>query len=180
MLKYQMRNKKILKAMSWAWTWQVDRTAQQLLNKQFFGTPSLEDQYRLLTLRMWMIKYRVTLEFILSVLVPFWAGKFQSRKRTNDKALGVRIATLSGSVSEKILQTAIKNTYPNGENEISWRAEAQEEYMKVSGTLGSVDNHPENFIEEYVRRCLKVRHQNRKLIESGRFTRRSYRGNPWS
>lgn len=180
MLRQQERNKRILKSKAFEYMWKVDRTLQKDFQKKFYGQLPWEDQLRLLTLKMWERKYHVSLHFILSTLIPFWKAMMESkRRRTNEQSLGIRIATLTGKVSEKILQKEIQKHYPNGENVTEWRATEQETYAKIQRTVLSKYRDISKFMKEYTRSCKKVRRRSNRMVASGKFKRRHYANNPW-
>src|ERR1700679_2847856 len=77
------------------------------------------DQYRLLTLRAWEIKYKVSLENILQILLPFWERFVQRRSKKMKKAgLNVRVSTLTGKKSEQVLKDQLSKLYPSSEHRI--------------------------------------------------------------
>jgi hypothetical protein len=88
------------------------------------------DQLRLLTLRAWEMKYKVSLKFILSTLLPFWQSFLKNKTKKISRGLGVRISTLTGKKSEQILRDAISRTYPDNENVLVWMAERREEIIQ--------------------------------------------------
>lgn len=180
MLKEQIRNKKILKSMAFANMWNVDQILKQNFDKKFFVELSQEDQYRLLTLKMWEKKYYVSIAFILSVLLPFWKKRLETKKsHFSSKSLGVGIPTLIGKISEDVLKKAIEKKYPHGENVIAWKVTQQEAYLKLQNLVMTKFKDIEDFIQEYQESCLKARKRNNRIIESGKYTRRHFVGNPW-
>jgi len=79
------------------------------------------DEYRLLTLKTWTYKYKVSLKFILDELLPFWEQFVQRRSKRMKKAgLNVRVSTLIGKKSEVILQEQIKKRLPRDQNKRLW------------------------------------------------------------
>lgn len=180
MLKEQIRNKKILKSLAFANMWAVDKILKESFDKKFFVELSQEDQYRLLTLKMWERKYFVPIAFILSVLLPFWKKRLEEKKHHfSSKSLGVGIPTLIGKISEEILKKAIEKKYPNGENVLAWKVTQQEAYLKLQRLVTKKYTNIEDYIEEYQESCLRARKRNNRVIGSGKYTRRHYVGNPW-
>lgn len=90
------------------------------------------DQYKLLTLGVWEKKYKVPLRFIIFQLLPFWEEFVQRRSRKMKKAgLNVRVSTLIGKKSEKVLQDIINKTYPDRENVDYWISLRREEILRT-------------------------------------------------
>jgi hypothetical protein len=73
-----------------------------------------DDELRLLTLFTWRDRYKVSVKYILKLLIPIWTRKF-SRFRVKT-SLGCRVATLVGNKSEEILRERIAHDFPNKEN----------------------------------------------------------------
>lgn len=90
------------------------------------------DQYKLLTLGVWEKKYKVPLRFIIFQLLPFWEEFVQRRSRKMKKAgLNVRVSTLVGKKSEKVLQDIINKAYPDRENVDYWISLRREEILRT-------------------------------------------------
>lgn len=95
-------------------------------NRELYNVQEL-NKYRLLTLVIWQEKYKVPLEFILETLVPYYSQKY---KKFKGAGLGAKIATFCGPTSELILQSKIKQEYPDGENINQWVFERQHEIVR--------------------------------------------------
>jgi hypothetical protein len=163
------------------------------------------DQYSLLTLKVWEDKYKVSLKFILIILLPFWETFVQRRSKKMKRAgLNVRVSTLIGKKSEQILQESIKKLYPNGENIQMWLAEERERIIQnqlhkleklnddgvhsrsdpssMRDTNGRILNlsdfsTPKQFLT-YYRSYMKKEHITRDKLEE-QMKKRSYRNNPF-
>lgn len=89
------------------------------------------DQYRLLTLRAWEIKYKISTKILLQLILPYWEAFVQRRSRKMKKSgLNVRVSTLTGKKSELILRDQLLKVYPNRENVLLWIAERKEELVQ--------------------------------------------------
>lgn len=71
-----------------------------------------------LNLRVWSIRYCVSLEFILETLLDYFSfNRGYSRKRTSDEVrLGIPANLICGIRSRQILEDTIIQMYPDGEN----------------------------------------------------------------
>src|ERR1700744_5083717 len=96
---------------------EIDTVLRTNFGKQLYY-PKQDDQYRLLRLKMWCERYKVSLPYILGVLIPhfeFLANKHRGRaKGSVSKGIGTTIANLTGQASEKLLVERIAKDYPDG------------------------------------------------------------------
>ena len=139
-----------------------------------------KDRYRLLSLRTWMLKYKLSLEEILGVLVPIWSGYIKSRKVVSAESLGFMVSTLCGDKSQEILERHIKKTYPHDEHIATWRQEKQETFMRKRKILefyqaGSL----KTYVDQYHKDALEERAYVTKFITSRKRTRRRWLDSPW-
>lgn len=108
---------------------EVDLVLRRKFGKQLFY-PKSDDQIRLLRLHLWSERYKVSLEYILSVLIPYFEGianKHRGRPRgTSSKGIGTTIANLTGNASENILLSRIEKDFPESEHKIDWRITKQQ------------------------------------------------------
>jgi hypothetical protein len=92
-----------------------------------------KDKYRLLILRSWTIRYKVSLRYILNQLLPFWESFIQRRsKKMKSRGLNVQVSTLTGKKSEDILKQCIEKDYPNNLNISLWKTSEQERLYKAA------------------------------------------------
>lgn len=142
--------------------------------------PSMEDKLRLLTLEGWEEKYRVSLNWILVQLVPFWRKRFVSYRKVGGKSLGVSVATLVGKKSEEILKQKLSEQFPDGENLARWRVREQARQWDISWDQPiRVEDweHPQETILRYQRRMVAERRERKSWVAKRK--RRRYRDNPW-
>ena len=99
----------------------VERVLSKYRGEEVVLYINQNNRYRLLTLKVWMDKYKISLRFILQTLVPFWEKFLNKRtKKLKSKGLNVQIATLVGKKSEQILQESITNAFPHNEHKQLW------------------------------------------------------------
>lgn len=111
------------------WTAAVDEVLRKNFDKQLFY-PKRDDTYRLLRLKIWSIRYKVCLEYILSVLIPHFekiSSKHTGRRRS--RGIGTTIPVLTGGAAEDFLADAVKKDFPDGENILSWREDTKLEFL---------------------------------------------------
>jgi hypothetical protein len=160
-----------------AFSLRVERAVRRDFGVQWWR-PSAEDELRLLRLEQFEQKYKVTLEWILKLLVPVWKQKFGKFKK--GQGLGVAISTLTGNVSERIIRDQIKRDFPDGENIQTWKAQEQQRQWLQVEEVGNVREdweHPAQTIKRYRRRMGAQREELRRFSQSQR--KRNYRNNPW-
>jgi hypothetical protein len=136
-----------------------------------------EDEIRCLRLEQWEDRYRVSLRFILTTIVPIWKQKFA---RYSAGAFGVKIPTLVGQKSEEILKQKIAELFPNGENIQQWKATAQQrQWTQYRDGIKQKENweNPRDAVREYQQRMIRERELRKEFEKKARL--RPYRGNPW-
>lgn len=90
-----------------------------------------QDKYKLLTLAIWEKKYKIPMNELILQLVPFWESFVQRRSKKMKKAgLNVRVSTLVGKKSEKVLLDMISKEYPNKEHIDFWVSQKREEIIR--------------------------------------------------
>lgn len=145
------------------------------------------DQYKLLTLKVWSVKYRVSLRYILETLVPFWEKFVQRRsKKMKRSGLNVRVSTLVGKKSHSILIESIKRDFPNGLNKIMYIAKERERLYKLAlddddmkvKQKSLVDySSPDRYVEAYKKSIQAVSKEREEF--TAQMKTRPYRGNPF-
>lgn len=140
------------------------------------------DETRLLVLRTWALRYRVTVEEILDLLVPT-----MRKQRTLKKTafLGFQIATLTGQWGETLLQEKLKKRYPNGQNFELWRSREKQRHMDREEAEDSpspsrpanAKKDPAGYIEQYRARVEAAQVEEEKGTQWRR--RKKYRNNPY-
>ena len=147
---------------------------------------SRSDKLRLLKLRIWEMRYRISILEILDLILP----ALRKNIRAGGKGLRVSVATLTGDVAETILQDRLAEKYPDGANITVWR-EAELDRQLMAERMEETEGMPvrsdtvvtllevgdtKEFILAYSGRIMKAREKNR--IPAFRKSKR-YRGNPW-
>lgn len=166
---------------------EVNELLQEEFGKELFYLTEA-NAHRLMTLKAWQIKHKVSLRYILKQIVPYYQHKIGRRFSMNSKSLGFRIPTLVGKKAEKLLQFRIAEDFPEKENVRSWVWEKKRsivtnrledptvpERHKTLHEYGSI----KRFVKAYKIRMADKRFYFTKEDEKESNTFRPYRGNPW-
>lgn len=144
------------------------------------------DRFKLYRLWIWKQRYKVSLEYILSVLVPYFTKGVEKRTGKKSKGLGISIPVLCGDVAEEILQERIDKDFPDGENLSHYREQEKE---RITAILIPPPEFPTR-----VRKTLSFKHLDdeaklykKSITKSVRKTSKvdlkmkkiPFRGNPW-
>lgn len=127
----------------------------------------------LLNLKSWSLRYTVSLDFILSVLLEY----FQRVRRTNTGFFGVGVAQLTGPRAQEILEQAIRTSFPadehiavrNSDIRVRLLDHQLQEYTQHGQTH-------EDDLQQYRERIRRVHEENAKL--PAKYTR-PWRTNPF-
>lgn len=165
--------------------YEVDSILRKEFGTQLFQMKS-DDAIRLLRLRVWSTRYKVSVCYILKRLIPHfkkYASNF--RRRYNDKGIGVTIAVLTGKVAEQKLKEFIARDFVDGENITDWKE--QEKARCLSLINGDeVVGRPKpflhyksikQFIESYERRVTSMSKDLTRIEK--KLSKQPYRGNPF-
>lgn len=172
---------------------EVERAVSKLRdeNFRFYSLPKNE-LYRLLRLRVWETRYQVDLFYIIAKLLPFWEKWIPKRSKSlRTKGLGVRIATLTGKKSEQMLQAAIEQDFPSGQNitlRRNWKQtvllekemeEGVEDGIKVKSEDKNLFDfrRPAGYLQYYQRKIKRQRAKRDRIIQE--FKKRPFRRNPF-
>jgi hypothetical protein len=131
------------------------------------------DCVRLLTLRTWTLRYKVTLDYVVRTLVKYWDKRV--RKPKSSSSLGVRVATLVSEHSRQILEESVLRDFPNHENEQAWKCRKRSRILSASCYLSDAPAcyafAYRNYIEE---RRTEIHRVTRQL------SARAFRDNPFA
>lgn len=188
--KMRKSQKKALRHRSLQTYAEVDSILQARLGRRLFRL-SDDDRIRLLTLQCWSERYKVTLDYIVALLVGYYAQRF-ARMGANKQGLGCRVSVLTGKKSEAILIDAIKRDFPEEEHLLAWRHEHRKMLLAVSDT--DVDDEemvvkhktildyqsPKAYVRAYSKRIQQKRIENRAAEADVNRRRYPYRDNPWA
>jgi hypothetical protein len=163
---------------------QVESTLEVIRKEKVNLYLTQKDIYRLLILRSWTIKYKVSLEYILRNILIFWEAFVQRRsKQMKGRGLNVRVSTLTGKKSEEILKQFIEKDFPNNLNINIWKTSEQERIFRIKETEGIKTVRREiKTLSKYVKHYkYSIRKENtrRERIEK-LFQSRPYRDNPFT
>ena len=123
------REYRLLNSLSKDYVFRVEDILSSIRNEKVKLWITELDRYRLLTLRTWELKYKISLKTILQVLLPFWQGFI--KRRTKTKGLGIRVSTLVGKKSEEILIMHLNKVYPRNEHKMLYISQEQERITQV-------------------------------------------------
>lgn len=143
-----------------------------------------KDMYRLLILRSWTIKYKVSLEYILRNILTFWEAFVQRRSRKmKSVGLNVMVSTLTGNKSEEILKQFITKDFPNSLNISIWKTAEQERIFRIKHDDGIKTIRKEaktlsRYVKQY--KTYKRKENNRRERIEGLFQKYPYRDNPFT
>ena len=153
---------------------------------------SKDDEKRLLTLRVWSEKYHVSVGYILSVLVPFYAQRFRKTRKKQQRGLPCGVATLCGKAAEYWLRQQLAKDFQDQENVELWKQEKRKEILlQRDARENGVDEFeprrktildyewPSYYVRAYKKRIRAERKLNQQQLNSEENKRRNYRGNPF-
>lgn len=150
------------------------------------------DLLRLTRLQVWSWRYKVSIEEILSLTLPY-LRKSLSTVQKSRYGLGCSVASLTGIGNEKILIEALHQRYPGGEHVDAWRDDERrkqldaEEHEELDGLpvrskqvkgMFDCDSVPV-FLKSYRDRVIGIRRKMASEVDNPRRRRKRYRGNPW-
>ena len=169
------RAKRQLKYDAFKFFWTFNEEIKRRFKRSYFKALPQDDQYRLLTLRTWSIKYKVPVSFVIQTVVEYWMRKLPPRKKTG---IGISVSTLTGPTSEKILTAEIERLYPDQEHLRAWKSEAQ---MKLTsrGVKDIRTSDAFDFVSRYVKVMERRQQRVVKSIASGQHVKHRYRDNPF-
>jgi hypothetical protein len=159
--------------------------------KRYFGKnlyyPNEQNASRLLKLRVWSLRYKVDLIYILQKLLPYLekvASKHYLRKGSS-RGLGVSIPVLTGPAAEEYLKKCIAQDFPDAENILAWKESEKErcidlmEKDEVMGKPRPILHYEKvsDFVDSYSRRIRQTRKSSDRLDK--KMSKIPYRGNPW-
>lgn len=150
-----------------------------------------QDMARLTVLKVWSLRHRLTIDEILTILVPILRG--WTKGQGQRYGLGVSIRTLTSKKVEAILKEKIGRLYPQGEHIARWRSLERDRQLRAEVQLELDGLQPRDHtrleiqdvesigpaVQRYIRAVMKKREQNAR--EEARAWRRlkPYRQNPW-
>ncbi|MGI4811790.1 MAG: hypothetical protein ACRYGG_00390 [Janthinobacterium lividum] len=168
---------------------EVDSILKKSFDKQLFSVKE-DDKVRLLKLKMWSVRYKVSIKYILEKLIPHFEkyGNKSRGKAGTSKGLGTTIPILTGPSAEALLVENIKRDYPDNENVLSWRQRTQLEFIGLvqvdedelvtkqpKGILQY--NSVSDYRKAYEARIQRTRKTEEKIVKS--ISRQPFRNNPW-
>ncbi len=144
--------------------------------RSYFKPPEGPDRVLILNLRVWMFRYKISMDYIMKELMSYYRN---ARRRIPDRSivnLGLPIRTLCSESSRTVIGAAVARDFPGRENIKSYVSDLIASAAFKSPTVTGVGNLTE-MTDEYVRK-IKVR-RNLLIKASAIAIRRPWRGNPW-
>jgi len=171
---FQVRRKVRVQLERECYIWQhiVEAELSRVVGRTIRMRLTRLDQQRLLTLRAWATRYKVSLHFILSLLLSFWLKK--GFKNRTDSYLGVRISSLTGKRSKRLLEDEVLKQFPNNEHIAAWKSERLLELCFAPFSM-AVTSNPEQFGEAYVE---AIKKRQAEAEPRQKWLRRPFRDNP--
>lgn len=168
----------------------IDSLLRKQFNKQLFY-PKQDDQYRLLKLRVWSERHKVSIGYILSVLVPHYekmAYKHSNKPREKvSKGIGTTISVLTGPSAEAYLVEQMAKDFPDSENVVSWKEDKKHECLRKLAAEDEVSSKkPKTILQytsiaayrkAYIQRITNSRNTEEKVIKQ--LSKQPWRGNPF-
>ena len=165
-------------------------TLEEDFDGRQLGRMTDNDRQRLYQLWIWKEKYKVSIRWILNLLLPIYHKRF-ARYTMNRRGLGVRIPTLVGRKSGQIVKENVGKEFPDEENFTQALQEQQEKI--IERRLGSESDDgvvvrkktffdfptPEAYARYYSRKMKNRRKELAHVIAQAQKTKKPYRGNPW-
>jgi len=153
---------------------------------------SKDDEKRLLTFKVWSEKHHVSIGYILSVLIPFYAQRFRKTRRKQQRGLPCGVATLTGKAAEYWLRKQMEKDFQGQENVELWKQERRTEIllqrdMRLHGedefeprkkTILDYE-WPSYYVRAYRKKVISERKQNQQELNSAENKSRPWRGNPF-
>jgi hypothetical protein len=155
---------------------------------------SIGDRRRLTVLWVWEQRYRVSVEWILEVLLRVYSkARMRAAPKRKIKGLPVSVKTLVSKASEAILQQELNRQYPWNEHIEIWRQYEQDRILNKLRAIalleeGLQDDQQKTFLDfpslkKYRRWYEKEMRRRRSWSDSMKrkmkATSKPYRGNPW-
>lgn len=147
-----------------------------------------EDQVRLLRLKTWQLRYYLSIQEILSFVVPVLRSTV--KRKSKRWALGITVRSLTGEAAERILQEQLKKTYPGGEHIQVWKDREQENQIEVEQMLEgdlvssgkTIDVLHAESLEDYVSRYrARIQHlRQERSAQMRKHRKKPYRWNPFN
>lgn len=172
--KLRQRRRRELEYLANGWHLRVQHELGKVLRHDIRLSLGLAQRHQLLTLKVWVTRYHVTLNFVLTVLLNHY--KFLRRRYGSRHNLGISMPVLCGQRSREILEEAIERHFPSGENVQAWNARQRRLILAMPKPWRGTDNVTE-YLEHYQQWIQRNQQQYKNQI--ARLGARPWRGNPW-
>jgi hypothetical protein len=150
------------------------------------------DLLRLTRLQVWSWRYKVPVDEILSLTLPYLRKSLSSGQQKR-YGLGCSVAALTGIGNEKILIEALNIKYPGAEYRDIWFQQERQRQLdreaeeasdgmpaRVRPVVGILEaDSVASYLQSYRARVLKTRRRMEAEVCSTKRRRKHYQGNPW-
>jgi hypothetical protein len=179
-LSLSIKQKRLVQKIAFRFFWKFNDVLKKETGREYLKAPKIDEQYRLLTFRYWISKHKVSLEFIVQHVVKYWIKKYERPRKSRIKiGVGVRLATLTGMVSEQILLKNINAEFPNEENVLDWRQQQRNKQIPIEISNISRGENPEDFVKNYLARVERKQRTADWDVDKKKRFKRNYRDNPY-
>lgn len=164
---------------------EVDAIVRKEFEAQIFALKS-DDAIRLLKLRVWSERYKVSVHYIVCRLIPYYRKMAHNfRRRPDSKGIGVTIAVLTGKAAEEKLREFIAKDFPDGENVADWKESERARCIALADPEALVGKPKpflhytsiKSFLDSYTSRIGSLQREQTKLDK--KMAKQPWRGNPW-
>lgn len=151
-----------------------------------------DKQVRLLRLKLWSVRYKISVQEVLDLIVPGLRSQMQGIK-FKKYGIGVGVNALTGKKAEEILRDNLRDRYPDNEHLTLWREQEKERQLERERTedLEGLKPHEkpvvsllesdsmEEFLTGYRDSIQKEKSQQDRVQTETWRKRKAYRGSPW-
>lgn len=139
-----------------------------------------EDVFRLMTLEVWSLRYKVSLDWVLNILLNYWRTRYR-KEAFETQGFGTKIPAFVGSHSELILKEKILQIFPGRENEQDWRDSEKRRLIRLAFEVPNGKKRYEDPLA-YVKRYREIMAQANQMedLTAQSLSKRKFRGNPWT
>ncbi len=174
MLSLKQRRLQKLDACASRWALAVETAASVILERPVRIWDRPPALYQILTIRTWVIRYRVSLSWVLRLLLKDRFGRIVAPSKSG--GLGLPLRTLCSTATQQYVENEVLRQFPHDENISVWN---QKQRSTMLATLRFVK--PQKDLNQFVQAYTKWASQEQENTErfAEKLRRRPWRGNPW-
>lgn len=155
------------------------------------------DQVRLIRLKTWEWRYKISVMEILDLIIPILRGTLRPHLRGKVKgggyALGVKVTSVVGDGAEKILREQLRRLSSEEQRKAIWRQDEKQRQLDAEESdelEGVASKQKDNlsllkvvnikaYVTQYKRSITRQREQYDSAMSARWRKRKAYRNNPW-